>query len=89
MSRPPNPVFLERRTYRRRRLTDAARMLPFAGVLLFLVPLLWAPDPGTPASTVRGVVFVFTVWAGLIVAAAWMARHLARGEGAEPGDRPK
>jgi len=77
MSRPPAPVFLERRSYRRRRLMDAARLLPVVGALLFLVPLLWGPGPGESASTAEGMIYIFAVWAGLIVLAAVLARRLA------------
>jgi hypothetical protein len=85
MSAPPNTVYLERRTYRRRRMMDAARLLPVLGVLLFLVPLLWAPDPAEPAATSRGVIYIFAVWAGLIAAAAWISRYLARSEAGTSG----
>ena len=65
--------FVERRTYRRRRLMDIARLLPVLGAMLFAVPLLWpdadpypAPDsPGSlPMST--AVTYLFGVWAVLI-----------------------
>ena len=83
MSNPGPWVFLERRSYRRRRLLDAARVLPLLGAALFMVPLLWprpdpaaapgAPDP-LPMST--AVIYVFGVWAGLIVLGAVIS-HLA------------
>jgi hypothetical protein len=87
MSRPPAPIFLERRTYRRRRLIDAARLLPIAGLLLFLVPLMWANGPG--ASTARGLIYLFLIWASLILVAAWMARYLARPETEDRPGEPK
>lgn len=43
------PLFLARADYRRRRLRDAARLLPVVGALLMLLPLLWqgqVPEPG-------------------------------------------
>ena len=82
MRQPNQPVFLERSTYRRRRMMDAARLLPVLGALLFLVPLLWAP--GEDASTTRGVSYVFAIWAGLIVVAGWLSRRLQHPEGDEP-----
>jgi len=82
MRQPTQPVFLERRTYRRRRMMDAARLLPVIGVLLFLVPLLW--QPGENATTARGVSYVFVIWAVLIVAAGWLSRKLKQPEGDEP-----
>jgi hypothetical protein len=77
MSRPPTPVFLERRTYRRRRLMDAARLLPVVGGLLFLVPLLWTSGPDEGAATAPTMIYVFAVWAGLIVTAVLLARKLS------------
>jgi hypothetical protein len=72
--RSTQAVFLERQSYRRRRLVDVARLLPLLGVLLLLVPLLW-PGPGTgvneglgtPMST--AITYVFAVWAVLMFGA--------------------
>ncbi|TDK41225.1 hypothetical protein [Antarcticimicrobium luteum] len=68
-------VFLERQTYRRRRLMDAARLLPVLGALLFAVPLLWpgAEDAGTaaPVPTSRAIRYIFVVWALLILGNVW------------------
>lgn len=67
-------VFLERQSYRRRRLMDAARILPLLGALLFALPLLWpmsAPDNATGDAGVAmsgAIVYVFSVWTVLIVA---------------------
>lgn len=92
------PLFLERQSYRRRRLTDAARLLPLLGVALFLVPLFWSGgggDDGVGAvgpsiATSRAIVFIFGTWAFLIVAAALLGKglkHLGRrGGGEAPGD---
>lgn len=79
MSERPAPVFLERRSYRRRRLTDAARLLPVVGLLLFLVPLLLAPDKTDTARTAGTSIYVFAVWFGLIVCAFVLSRVLSRG----------
>jgi hypothetical protein len=65
--------FVERRTYRRRRLMDIARLLPILGAVLFAIPLMW-PDPDPyPAPGSHGgmrmssaITYVFLVWAGLI-----------------------
>lgn len=77
MRRPRGHLFLERRSYRRRRLGDAARMLPLFGLVLILLPLFW--DPGTtgaPRVTAWDGVYLFCIWAGLIAAAAVLARGL-------------
>ena len=63
------PLFLARHGYRRRRIMDAARVLPLIGAFLFLVPLLWSGGSGGDADTGVGVVYLFTIWLGLIVAA--------------------
>ncbi|MBO9467018.1 hypothetical protein J7443_17370 [Tropicibacter sp. R15_0] len=58
------PLFVERQTYRRRRLVDGARALPVLGLVLWLVPLLWAvPESKTHASS--GLIYIFAVWIGL------------------------
>jgi len=75
-------VFLERQTYRRRRLMDAARLMPVLGALLFAVPLLWpaADDPGgaQPMPTSGAILYIFTVWAALILGNVWFGA-LTRG----------
>lgn len=59
---------------------DIARLAPIFGALLFAVPLLW-PRPKAPdglgasasvevVSTSSALVFVFVIWAGLIVFSA-------------------
>ena len=70
-------VFLERQSYRRRRLMDAARLLPLLGALLFAVPLLWpgpqiaVVDDGTGLVAMSdAITYVFAVWAALIGASA-------------------
>ena len=78
-------MFLARRGYRRRRLGDAARVLPVLGVALFLLPATGAVPAGQ-----GGYLYLFGAWAALIALAAALAGPLARG-GEEPpaGDRPE
>ncbi|WP_235857737.1 hypothetical protein [Marimonas lutisalis] len=66
------PVFLERSTYRRRRLIDGLRMLPVVGALLWAVPMLWSET----AATSTAILYIFGIWAGLALIAAVMARHV-------------
>jgi hypothetical protein len=78
------PVFLERRSYRQRRLMDFARLLPLLGIVLWLVPLLWpqadlASDPvRDPATTgamsmSAAILYIFGVWVVLVAGALFVA----------------
>ena len=79
MSDKTGPVFLERESYRRRRRGDAARLVPFFGLVLLLLPAFWS----TTHRTADAIVYIFTVWALLIVTIGLLSRHLARGAEAE------
>lgn len=89
------PLFLARSGYRRRRLNDAARLVPVFGAFLILLPILWAPAETASRDTAQDGLYLFGVWAGLIGVAALLARGL-RGSGGEgdkaakdrPEDRP-
>lgn len=91
---PPRPIFVGRHMYRRRRMADAAGLLPILGALLLAVPLLWQGGAGARTSAV--MIFVFVVWGGLIALSALVSRHLQAGlreenRGApapDPGDGP-
>ncbi|TDL79694.1 hypothetical protein E2L08_08805 [Palleronia sediminis] len=93
MTPPAEPPFVDRRLYRRRRLMDAARLLPVLGAVLFALPVLNAAAP-EGASTARTGLFLFAVWGGLVLVAGVLSRALAGPEGAPPGpqaapdDRP-
>jgi hypothetical protein len=80
--RLPRPVFLAPASYRRKRLGDAARLLPVLGaVLLLLVPLLWTPsgeEDGVSHSA--ALIYMFACWAALIAAAFFLSRVLRPGE---------
>jgi hypothetical protein len=89
--RPRPPLFLARESYRRRRLIDAARILPFAGAFLFLLPILWGPASTEGRDTAPDGIFLFLVWGGLIVVAAWLAPGLVADpppDDPEPGIDP-
>jgi hypothetical protein len=70
--KPPTSVFLARKGYRLRRAMDAARFLPIVGGFLFFLPLLW---PG--GYTGQGVIYLFSIWAILIVVSAALSRMLS------------
>ena len=82
MREQQEPLFLARRSYRRRRLEDAARLLPWLGAFLFGLPLLW-----TGARTAPGLVYLFAAWIVLIGIALVLSRRLARAEGPGEDDR--
>ncbi|MEM1387207.1 MAG: hypothetical protein AAF748_06635 [Pseudomonadota bacterium] len=72
------PVFLQPKSYRRRRRIDALRILPLVGALALLAPLLWSQRPDGGLSTAGAGAYVFGAWAGMIVAAWVLSRGLAK-----------
>lgn len=88
MSPERGPVFLARRTYRRRRLSDGARLLPVLGGILFCVPLLWQGGERAPG-TAETMLYVFGLWAVLVAISGVISRHLRASdteEGAADGE---
>ncbi|HPD91871.1 MAG: hypothetical protein H6900_14560 [Rhodobacter sp.] len=78
MKPPRAPLFLERATYRRRRIMDGARILPVAGFVLVLLPVLWTrggPD-ATQTGTAAEAIYLFALWFVLVAVAALLARPL-------------
>ena len=76
------PVFLERASYRQRRLRDLARLLPVLGAILFVLPLMWKLDGNEGLGTSDVMVYLFAIWLGLIAASALLARAIRP----EPGE---
>jgi len=92
----PPPLFLARRSYQRRRLMDAARLLPVLGAVLILLPGLWRPAETPDPDTGRGGLYLFIVWGALVVAAFTLARGLGpsldaeeEAEGGTPGSEAR
>lgn len=77
MPKSSQPVFLARRSYRRRRKMDAARLLPIGGAVVFMLPVAWEPASTPAPDTARGLVYIFASWVMLILAAMILARGLA------------
>jgi len=72
--------FLERKTYRRARLEDAARLLPVLGLFLFLGPIaIQSTETGFGGGLARWLMFFMAVWLVLILLAALVSRALRRG----------
>ena len=77
--RPRNsraPMFLRPASYRLRRKRDAARLLPFVGLFLCILPALWEVDSQDQQSTAFDGIYFFFIWAMLIGVAFVMARSL-------------
>ena len=77
MKRPRRPLFLARIPYRRRRLRDAARLLPVFGTFLFILPVLWSPAGEGQRLLSGDVVYFFLTWARLVLVAAAFAPGLS------------
>lgn len=77
LRRPRAPLFLARPSYRRRRLRDAARLLPVFAVLFVILPLLWTPPGSTLRDTAGDVVYFFGIWVAMILCAAAFAPGLS------------
>lgn len=88
MAPTKRPLFLARAPYRRRRLHDAARLLPILGLFLLLLPLLWTGRDRTSLSS-GDVIYFFLVWLGMIAVAAGFAPGLSKGDGTESGEGPE
>lgn len=66
----PNTVFLERQSYRRRRLVDWLRLIPIIGLGLWAIPLLWPTQGEETVSTADAVIYMFVVWFVLVLVTA-------------------
>lgn len=79
MARRSEPMFLARDSYSRRRLADAARVIPVLGFILMVLP-------GLLTSTTVSLIYVFTVWAILILIMIVLSRRLSRQDGDDTGE---
>ncbi len=85
MNEHRSPLFLERQSYRRRRLTDLIRMLPVIGALLWAVPLLWPTGSESSTRSSVAIIYLFGVWLGMVLLGALMAWLLRLAETQESG----
>ena len=82
MSGKYSPVFVQRGTYRRRRVADGARLLPVLGLILILIPLLWqiGIEPGDEITatgrTAWVMTYLFLIWLGLAMLAGVLSWFL-------------
>lgn len=82
-------MFLERRTYRRNRLQDAARLLPILGLMLIFAPIFIRDTDAVPigeAGPTMGawLIYYTAVWIALIVVTGLISRALVRTVGTAP-----
>lgn len=73
------PLFLERRSYRRRRIMDGLRMLPFLCALLWVVvPIMWpnGADPRSATALSSALWYIFAIWVLAITASFALWRRL-------------
>jgi hypothetical protein len=72
-------------------VADAARILPFAVAILFVLPVLRGdgPSPGPGTGMAQTAVYLFLAWAAAVAATFVLSRRLARHDGGSaPDDRP-
>jgi hypothetical protein len=77
------PLFLARSSYRRRRLRDAARLLPVVGAFLVWLPMLWGD--GDIRVTASDLIYLFAVWCALVLGAAALSPRLGDDKEADRG----
>lgn len=73
---------IERGSYSRRRWQDAARLLPWVGFILLLLPVLLK-------TTNDALIYIFTVWALLIPVMLVVSRRLRASEMTDEELEPK
>ena len=73
---PSQPLFLARQSYRNRRLSDAARVIPVLGAVVFMLPLLWTGRDSAGGDTGTAGLWLFLGWFILIVITAALSRRL-------------
>lgn len=79
MARAPSPLFLERGTYRRRRVMDAIKLVAVLGAGLWMVPVLWPTDEtlnSTPVAMSEALFFIFGIWVALIALSGFLMRNM-------------
>ena len=90
MSRKPTPpLFLQRASYRQRRIRDAAKLLPFAGIVLLAIPLAWSAGQTEDGIGAGGLLYVFGVWLFLIILTAILAALMRKDPVLSSQDTPE
>ena len=90
MSRKPTPpVFLQRASYRQRRIRDAAKLVPFLGIILLAMPLAWPSGAGEDAIDSAGLLYVFGAWVVLILLTALLSSLMRADASLSTKDTPE
>ncbi len=86
MKKTTRTEFLNRTTYRQRRFRDAAHWLPVFAAVLMMLPLMWPHETPDQSLTSSGIIYIFGLWAFLIVLAFVMSRLLRDTVALDGGD---
>jgi hypothetical protein len=86
---PKPPIFLQRASYRQRRVRDAAKLIPFVGIVLWALPMSWAQSANEGQVGSEGLIYIFAVWVVLIVLAAILASRIRADTSQDTTDDPK
>ena len=84
MNTRKSPQFLERQSYKQRRLIDMIKVLPLVGGLLWATPMLWRNGDDGDVKTSSAIIFVFLVWIALVTLSSFLARTLGRADSDDP-----
>ncbi|NOX74134.1 MAG: hypothetical protein GXP03_11135 [Alphaproteobacteria bacterium] len=69
--------FLDLKSYRQKRMLDAAKLLPLAGALVFLFPLVYLfVSPHGPISPGITAIYFFVIWLVLILLTRFLAPRM-------------
>jgi hypothetical protein len=69
--------FLDLKSYRQKRMLDAAKLLPISGALVFLFPLIYLfVSPHGPISPGITAIYFFVIWLALILLTRFLAPRL-------------
>ncbi|WP_296417420.1 hypothetical protein [Pseudooctadecabacter sp.] len=71
--------FLDRASYRQRRMRDAARILPVFAAIMMVLPLMWPRGSEGQSLTSNGMLYLFGLWFVLVVLAFAVSRVLRTG----------
>ncbi|MDA7427191.1 hypothetical protein PGB28_01880 [Primorskyibacter aestuariivivens] len=82
-------MFVERQTYRKRRMQDAARFLPVIGLVLFLLPLFWPRGPEDGIAMSVAIEYIFAVWIALVAGALVLSFLIKEEPALEDGGAPE